>query len=242
MRWPLLTLFLALGVFFETCYSQDPIQWVQSTNHADSELVAALRKKMDEPSPIKGSESVFPLRHLESAYPIAISLDERSLEEESITPDEPIRFADIPGISIRNQLIHILEPLYLTYVEKPGYLLITSKKTLANVVRLYNVTSIVDARGNGNYNFSPLIGIIEQTIATTDWQIAGGYSSLSEWRTPTTGILVVSAPQVTQDAILDLLNAQRLLLKEATLRQKPRQLRGTLHPSGVRRAELRRPK
>ena len=61
-----------------------------------------------------------------NAYWIPIVLDEKNLEMENITSDEPITL-ELPVLSFRSALNLILEPLGLTYVIENEVLLITSK-------------------------------------------------------------------------------------------------------------------
>ena len=240
MRWPLHFLSVVFYVLSDQGSTQDAIRWVQSSNYSDGRLIGEISGILDEPSPIKGLEKVVPLSHLVSMYPLVVLIDERALEEESITSDEPISLPNLPGISIRNQLKYILEPLQLTYVEKPGYVLITSKKTSGNVIRLYDVTSLV-GHMKGKYNFAPLINIIEQAVSVDNWQSAGGNLNMSEWRTPTAAILIVNAPDETHEAIRDLFSAQRELLLRADHGYSVRRLHSTVvRTSSVRRSSLRR--
>ena len=240
MRWPLLSISLALTISASRGSSQDPIRWVQSTNYADSQHLNQICKKLNEPSPIKGLDKAVSLERLMSMYPITIWLDEKALDDENVSPEEPIKLPNVPGISIRNQLQLVLEPMQLTYIEKPGYLMITSKKSSANVVRLYDVTSFVQASNvRGKYNFEPLIGLIERSIHDDQWECAGGNLNMTKWSTQTDGILVVNAPQETHEAIRDLFNAQRDLLKRSSQTQTPRRLSGTgYRASSVRRSSL----
>lgn len=158
MRQLLYSLTFVLALLANRGLSQESVRWVQCTNRADSDLVKEISHKLDQLSPIQGSDRAIPLKQLMSMYPIVVLVDEASLEEENITPDEPITVPVVPGISIRNQLKWILAPLQLTYVESPGYLTITSKKMSANVVRLYDVTELVRS-SNGKYDFGSLLGV-----------------------------------------------------------------------------------
>lgn len=240
MRWPLHFISAVFGLLASPATAQDAISWVLSSNYSDSHLVAKITSKLNEPSPVMGQDEALPLREVMSRYPLAILIDERALEADNVTPDEPIAIPNVPGISIRNQLKYILGPLQLTFVEKPGYLLITSKKSSANVIGLYDVTSYVST-ATGKYDFSPLIRIIEQSIADDSWQNAGGTSNMTEWRTPTSAVLVVNAPDETHEAIRDLFSAKRELLLRASRGRSSRRLQSTeIHASSVRRSSLQK--
>ncbi len=238
MRWPLHFLSVVFCLLSNQGSAQDAIRWVQSSHYSDSHLIEEISGILDEPSPIKGQKKSVPLSHLVSMYPLVVLIDERALDEESIPRDEPILLPNVPGISIRNQLKYFLEPLQLTYVEKPGYVMITSKKASANVTRLYDVTSLV-SQMKGKYNFSPLISIIERTISEDNWQSAGGNSNMTEWRTPAAAVLVVNAPSETHEAIRDLFSAQRELLTRANPGRSSRRLHSAeFRTSSVRRSSL----
>ena len=240
MRWLLLFTSFVFGELANHLAAQEPIRSTQSTNRADSRLIEEISRKLDELSPIQSLVHAMPIKQLMSMYPITIVFDERALEEESITVDEPITLPQVKGITIRNQLKIILEPLQLTYVELPGYLLVTSKKSSANVVRLYDVTSVVSFV-RGGFNFAPLIGIIERSIAEDNWQSAGGNSNMSVWQTNDVAILVVSAPGETHESIRDLFSAHRELLNRSKSVNTTRKLHSTeLRPSNVRHSWLRR--
>ena len=75
-------------------------------------------------------------------YNIPIVIDAKALEEESVTPEEPITL-QVPEISLRSALKLILEPLNLTYVIQDEVMKITNKKNSANVVRVYPVGDLV---------------------------------------------------------------------------------------------------
>ena len=82
------------------------------------------------------------IKFFRESYSIPIVLDDKALEDENITPDEPVTL-ELPPISFRSALKLILEPLQLTYVIEDEVMRITSKKTSANVVRVYPVGDLV---------------------------------------------------------------------------------------------------
>ena len=82
------------------------------------------------------------IKFFRESYGIPIVLDDKALEDENITPDEPVTL-ELPPISFRSALKLILEPLQLTYVIEDEVMRITSKKTSANVVRVYPVGDLV---------------------------------------------------------------------------------------------------
>lgn len=82
------------------------------------------------------------MKFFKDSYGIPIVIDDKALEAENITPDEPITL-ELPAVSFRSALKLILEPLQLTYVIEDEVMRITSKKTSANVVRVYPVGDLV---------------------------------------------------------------------------------------------------
>lgn len=82
------------------------------------------------------------VKYFKDAYGIPIVIDDKALESEGVTPDEPITI-ELPTISFRSTLKLILEPLQLTYVIEDEVMRITSKRTSANVVRVYPVGDLV---------------------------------------------------------------------------------------------------
>lgn len=237
----LLRCFLSMGLLLAANigFAQDGIPWVQSTNRADDELVQEISRKLDQQSPVRGSDEVMPLKQLTSLYPIAVLIDEKALEAENMTKDEPITIPVVPGISIRNQLKWILAPLQLTYLESPGYLTITSKKMSANVVRLYDVTEFVSDT-KGNYNFEALFRVIEESIVPDNWINSGGTSNMIEWRNPQSAFLVVTAPDETHEAICDLFESHRELIRRSIANARVGRLStGQIRSSTIRRSSLR---
>ena len=235
MRQLLYSITLVLYLVADRGLAQDHVRWVQSTNLADSDLIQEISRKLDQQSPIRGSDREIPLKQLMSMFPMVVLMDEKALEEENISMDEPITVPVVPGISIRNQLKWILAPLQLTYVESPGYLTITSKKMSANVIRLYNVTELVSS-SKGKYDVGSLIHIIEQSITPDAWQNAGGTSNMIDWRNPNEAVLVVSAPVETHEAICHLFTSHGELRK----RSNSNTIIGRLRSSQVRSSTIRR--
>ena len=241
MRQLIYSLAIVLILIADVGFAQESVRWVQSTNRADTDLVQEIRRKLDQLSPIRGSDRAIPLKQLMSMYPIVVLVDKAAFEDENITMDEPITVPVVPGISIRNQLKWILAPLQLTYVESPGYLTITSKKMSANVIRLYDVTEFVSSF-KGKYDFGSLIQIIEQSITPDAWQNAGGTSNMIEWRDPNAAVLVITAPDETHEAICHLFLSHRELVKRSNQNTTVGRLRSSqVRPSTIRRSSLRTP-
>ena len=94
------------------------------------------------------------IKFFRETHNIPIVIDDKALEEENLTADEPITL-ELPNISFRSALKLVLEPLQLTYVIEDEVMRITSKRTSANVVRVYPVgdlvVPIVSGGGGGGF-------------------------------------------------------------------------------------------
>ena len=107
---------------------------------SERKIYRALNEKGDvsfNATPLSGVMKIF-----RDQYGIPIVIDDKALEAENITPEEPITL-ELPTVSFRSALKLILEPLQLTYVIEDEVMRITSKKTSANVVRVYPVGDLV---------------------------------------------------------------------------------------------------
>ena len=82
------------------------------------------------------------VKTLKAQHDVPIIIDETALDELNITLEEPVTL-ELPEISFRSALKLILEPLQLTYVIEDEVLRITSKRTSANVMRVYPVGDLV---------------------------------------------------------------------------------------------------
>lgn len=147
---------------------------------------------------------------ISSKMEIPIILDEKALEEESITTDEPITIKR-EGTKVRDVLMQILDPLQLTYKIDLEAVMITSRKSYANKVRFYDLSYIFP----DNSLIQELVAAIESMVAPSDWQSAGGNSSLT-----TVGcMLLINAPEETHLATEHLLRA---ISKQTPANLKPR--------------------
>ncbi len=171
-----------------------PIPAWLSTKSASSEMEDAIRAKLNERLSIdlNGSPLSAAMSNMSKQMDIPIILDEKALEEENITPDEPITIK-LPAVSFRSALKLILEPLQLTYVIEDEVMRVTSKKTSANVCRFYDLSSILPDNGLTE----ELRQGIESMITPDQWQSAGGSSNM----TTVGSMLVIAAPHETHTAV-----------------------------------------
>lgn len=188
-----------------------PPAWLDSKLN-DNEKEAEIRKKLGmrldvefNAMPLSGV-----VAFMRKSTEVDFLIDDKALEAENITPDEPITF-ERKGAKLRDIMVQVLEPLQLTYVIEMESIRITSRKTSANAMRFYDLSAILPDNGITN----ELIAGIENMITPDDWLNAGGTSSLR-----TIGsMLVVSAPNETQ---LEVERFLQEISKQPTANLKPR--------------------
>ena len=180
------------------------------TNVAEDKIREALSERGEvsfNGTPLSGVMKFF-----RNAYSIPIVIDEKELEDENITPDEPITI-ELPATSFRNSLSLILGPLGLTYVIDKECLIITSKKANWGAVRYYDLSYVLPDNGL----VTEIISTIEAVISPDQWQSRGGSYCIKS----VGSMLVVKADEETNFAI------ERMLRKVKTLppaNMKPRVL------------------
>ncbi len=136
-------------------------------------------------------------------------LDDKALEQESITPDEPVMLKLKP-LALRNALYHILEPLQLSYVIDHDVLVITSKNASAGQLRTYDLSLFLP----DNSTVSQLVQVIQSTVSVDSWQATGGQNTLNVYGS----LLVVRAPETVHEGIEELLT---LLSKQSPNHIRP---------------------
>lgn len=139
---------------------------------------------------------------------IEFIIDEKGLEEESVTPEEPIS-VERKEVRMKDVLRQILEPLNLTTLFEGDAILVTHKKR-AQVNRFYDLSFIFP----DNTLSDDLISAIENTVAPDEWLNVGGYSSMSM----VGSVLVVRATEETHEGVSSLL---RGVAKQNTANKKP---------------------
>ena len=198
--------------------------WLEGRVAEDSKAIMireALREVVDEVSfngiPLSGV-----IAALGKKSEFDLILDEKSLEEEGITPDEPITL-ELKPMSLRNTLYHVLEPLQLGYEIDHGVLVIRSKQSIKNQLRTYDLSLILP----DNSTVPQLVQVIEQSIAPDAWQVAGGNSTCDVFGS----LLVVTAVDSIHEQIEDLL---RLLGKQSKEHIRPARPKAPANaPQGV---------
>ena len=108
------------------------------------------------------------------AYNVPIVINDKSLEGENITPDEPIRL-ELPAVSFRSALNLILKPLNLTYVIRNEVLQITTYEEAAkgeDPISHWNpvgpeldserkIFQALSEQGGVSFNATPLSGVMK---------------------------------------------------------------------------------
>ena len=152
---------------------------------------------------------------------IPILIDDKALEDDSITPDEPITFK-LDNARAVNALELILRPLQLTYIVGNEVMTITSKRTAANITRHYDLSSILP----DNSLSGEIIELIQEMVTSDEWQVSGGVSKLRMFGS----ILVVNAPEETHLAIAELIRA---IANQPKSNMKPRIMPKNLYQPSV---------
>ncbi len=173
--------------------------WLDGAADAESnEREAVIRRALD--TRIDASFRNTPLssffQTLSDQLGIAIVIDEKGLEDETITPEDPVS-ADRTDTRARDIIRQVLEPLNLTTVVKGEALLVTNKKNSANINRYYDLSFIFP----NNTVTNDLIQAIEMSITPDTWLNAGGTSTMSM----VGSVLVVRANEETQEELANLL-------------------------------------
>ena len=238
-------------LFGATASAQESVRWVwaDNANGTTTNNIIHLLERLNEQAP--SFSGTISLKNYFASFPVFVRIDEKALEEENITPDEPIS-PPHPGESIRSYLEWVLGNLQLTWVPTENSLLVTSKKSSANLLCLYDVTPVVpnveitpkQELFYGNPNTHSLWEMIERSIFPDQWQNAGGTSSISSRRVSGKSLLAINAPFTTQVEIQRFFVSQDLLLRTSRIRVPNR---STVKPVSmvqsqrtVRRSALRR--
>lgn len=207
-----------------TAGAQESVRWVWADDAYGTitNNLSHLLERLNEQAP--SFNGTISLKSYFASFPVHVRFDEKALEEENITPDEPIS-PPHPGESIRSYLEWVLGNLQLTWVPTENSLFVTSKKSSGNVLCLYDVTPVVpnveitpkQELYYGNPNTHSLSLMIEQSIAPDQWQNAGGTSSISSRRIGGRSLLAINAPFTTQVEVQRFFASQDLLLRTSRI-------------------------
>ena len=119
-----------------------PPSWLDAKASANDREVA-IRSKLNERMDIDNDATplVSVMAFIASQLEVAVVIDEKALEEESITLDEPVTIHRKDAM-VRHILNQVLEPLQLTYRIDLEAVFITSKKTSANEMGFYDLSHL----------------------------------------------------------------------------------------------------
>lgn len=187
--------------------------WLDGAADAEAnEREADIRRRLDKRIDLSLGKT--PLRSffqtLSDELGIAILIDEKGLEDETITPEDPV-MAVRTDTRARDIIRQVLEPLNLTTVVKGEALVVTNKKNSANIIRYYDLSFIFP----NNTVTNDLIHAIETLITPETWVNSGGTSMMSM----VGSVLVVHANEETQEELATFL---REISKQDPTNLRPR--------------------
>jgi len=188
-----------------------PPSWLASQN-VDNERELQLQKSLNNRIDVDFNNMPLSaaIEYISKTLDVPILIDDKALEEESITPEEPITLR-LKKAKLVDVLILMLEPLYLTYVIENEVFRITSKKESANVLRFYDMSYLLPDSGLT----AELLTALESSVAPDQWQNDGGTASMK-----TVGsMLLIAAPQYVHFEVEKFLNE---LSKQSPANLKPR--------------------
>lgn len=167
-------------------------------NEVRNEKEIAIRRALDKRIDIGLPETTLSefLHTLGEMAGVHVIIDAVGLEEENVTPEEPVAIVRKEA-RVRDILRQVLQPLSLTIKVDLEAIVVTNRKNSANDIRFYDLSFILPDNGVT----VDLIRAIETMIEPDSWIAAGGTSTIL-----TVGsVLIVNAPQDTQDGIENLL-------------------------------------
>ena len=189
-----------------------PIPAWLDTKNSSKPIEDAIRAKLNDrldmelnDTPLSGA-----MKAISKQMGIDIMIDDKALEEENITPDEPITMSR-KSARLRDVLMQILEPLQLTYRIDLEALIITSASYGANEVRFYDLSSMLPDNGLTSELFSG----IEAMVHPNCWEVSGGTSAMRM----VGSMLVINAAHETHTAVARFLQE---VSKQPAANLKPR--------------------
>lgn len=142
-----------------------------STLEEEEKIRLALNKRIEINFNAQPLRNV--VKFLEASLEIPFFIDVKVLEDENITPDEPITL-NRPPMRVRDSLTMILEPLGLKYVIGRESVIITSDKLAWKAIRFYDLSYILSDNGLA----TEIVALIEAMISPDKWTNAGGTDSI----------------------------------------------------------------
>jgi RNA polymerase sigma factor (sigma-70 family) len=138
-------------------------------------------------------------------------VDEKALEEQVVSPDEPITLMFKNQVAVRDALSLILKPLELTYHIRHGMVVVTGRDHEKETVRTYDLSYILP----DNSTVHELMAVIRTSVQQDVWDMSGGTSTLGVFGS----MLIVNANEETHQDL------------ERLLRELARQNRSHIQPA-----------
>ena len=155
------------------------------------------------------------VRKLETLADINMLLDERGLEDESLSSKTPVSLR-LKDVRLATALRVLLEPLNLAYVVKDEVMVITSRPRADGelVVATYPVNDLLRDSQPPREELDRLCELIQNMIEPHSWSEVGGAADIKS--NPPTQSLVVRQTAANQTRIRELLEAMRSVGKHTT--------------------------
>jgi RNA polymerase sigma factor (sigma-70 family) len=169
------------------------------------------------------------LEKLSETMGIDIIIDDKALDNEGISPDEPVTINRRGSVKVKDVLRQALNPLDCTYTFEYGALVVTTKASYSsNVLGYYDLSYVFP----DNSISQDLIAAIERSVTPVAWETNSGTSTMSLLGS----MLIVRAPPETQEELSDFLrqisNQSKENLKPSGLNQPPVMMQGGMGGMG----------
>ena len=142
---------------------------------------------------------------------VDVYADEKSLEEQGVSVDDPVHLQFKNQVSVRDALTLILNRLDLTYNIRHGMIVVTSRDDVKQSARTYDLSYILP----DSSTVHELMSVIRTSVQPDVWDLAGGTSTLGVFGS----MLVVNANELTHQEL------------ERLLRELARQNRSHIQPA-----------
>jgi hypothetical protein len=185
--------------------------WLEEVDEESTKREAALRDALNRRIDVQLNNTPLSvvLEFMGSKLQLDFIIDEKALERETLTPEEPVSISrtDARGKDILRQ---ILEPLNLTTKIEGEAVYVTDRRCAATINRYYDLSAIFP----DNTLVDDLMAAIEDSVTPDEWMNSGGLATMSV----VGSILVVRASDQTHD---DLAAFLREVAKQESANKKP---------------------
>ncbi len=150
--------------------------WLRDGEESDSqEIEDGIRSKLNQRVDVEFNAiplHVF-VEFLADKLNVPILIDNRSLEEENVTREEPITIS-LKEAKVTNILPLVLKPMQLTYKIDREVVTICAVKDGSNIVRYYDLSYVLPDSGLADATAI----LVEGIVMPDSWQPAGGTASI----------------------------------------------------------------